>query len=124
MAAQTEPQRIGDVIIEEVLETSAYCRGPLTTKDGEVFVLGALGEASAGKQIVCTTGANCNGICLRAESPSGADGSTLFAIRGPMVVNYNAISFGALDAAGKTAAIAALLALNIVVRDTIEEDTL
>ena len=113
---QNELNRVGDLIVGEVLDPIAYCEQTLTVLDGQKFVLGALGQNSGGKQIVCTTGANCNGIILEPATPSGADGAAVFMTKGPAVVNYAAINFGGLSTADKSAAVAALLVLNIEVR--------
>ena len=114
MATQNETKRVGDVVIGEALDSIAYSEETKTILSGQTFVMGALGQNSGGKQIVCTTGANCNGIMLddNPYQPSGADGSAVFAVRGPMVVNYAGLDWGTLGTADKTAAIAALAALD------------
>jgi hypothetical protein len=122
--AQTELKKIGDVVVEEALEISAYCRETVTIKDGETVVLSALLETSSAKYIVCTSGNQCAGIALQAAAPSGADGTGLAMLRGPAVVNRDGIDFGALNTANITNAIAALKALDILVRSSVTETTL
>lgn len=53
-------------------------------------------------------------ICLTKTSPSGADGKGVFIVRGPCVVNADALSY---PTGGEAAARVALTALGIVCRD-------
>lgn len=70
-------------------------------------------EASTGKEIVCATGANANAILLEpvtlADLVAG-DVSRMCLVRGPALVNTDALT---VESNIKTAALAALAALNI-----------
>jgi len=113
MSSSTQLTDLNDLVKME--GDLRFSRENLTITDGQTIVVGALLEASGSNYVVCTTGASAAAVALEAAAPSGADGIAVGMVRHGIVA-YDAIDWGALDAAGKTAAIAALKALGILVR--------
>ena len=110
----SEGKKAGDVVRYEA--PALYSREQVTIPAGETVVIGSLLEVSGDNHVVCTTGASAAGIALTAASPGQGESAQVPMLRRHAVVDRAGIDFGGLDAAGITAAIAALLALGILVR--------
>ena len=112
----TEAQYFGDWM--EWIAARSYNLEAVTVKQDatatSALVSGELLEETGGKKIVVATGGNCDSILVEPVSLAAlvaGDTTRLALVRGPAVINSAQVN---VDAAQKTAALAALLALDIV----------
>jgi hypothetical protein len=116
MATQTEKTYFGDWM-EWMAERMYNLESVTVAQDADAdagLVSGELLETSGGKKVVVATGASCDSILVEPVALAdliAGDVERLALVRGPAVINSAQVT---VDSAQKTAALAALLALDIV----------
>jgi len=114
MTTIVEKKVISDVLKWEVGEGYLFCREKHVVLDGEVLAIGTVCETATGKKIQATTAGNADSICLENDiAPVGADGSAVFLVRGPCIINEDQLDYNSLT---KATVDAALAAFGILVR--------
>lgn len=112
MAPKAENKYPGDVIRYEA--PAYYSRKNVTLATSQACKIGSLLEASGANWQICSTGANARKVSITKKTTTGAT-ATITVVTRHAIVAYANIEWGALNAAGKLAAITALEAVGVVV---------